>query len=319
MLPPDIGPIEIPSALIPAGPAAREIAALWWAMLVAGAVILLAVCAILLWHALPGGRRPRRLAGRRLVVLGGIAFPTVALSALLLWSLGVGGRLVAALPADALRIEVVGRMWWWEVRYLAADGTVEFVGANELRIPTGRPVELLLESADVIHSFWVPRLAGKTDMIPGRTNRLTIEAEEAAIYRGQCAELCGLQHARMALYVESMAPDEFEAWHAGHMQPAPAPATPFLARGRDLFVSSGCGACHRVRGLDQAEGTLGPDLTFVGQRISLAAGLLPNGVGALAGWIASAQHLKPGNAMPSFAELEGEDLRALAAWLESLQ
>jgi cytochrome c oxidase subunit 2 len=314
---PQLGPNNVPSALMPVGPAAVEIATLWWVMALTAAAILTGVTLLALWYLTPL-RRPRWLVGRGLVIGGGIALPIVLLSALLLWSLPVGQRLAAAAP-DALRVEVSGRMWWWEVRYLDAGGRIDFVTANELKLPVGRPVDLALESIDVIHSFWVPQLAGKTDLIPGRTNRMTVQADQAGIYRGQCAEFCGLQHAWMAFWVEGLQPEAFDAWLETQRQPAPAPATPKLQQGRDLFSRSGCGACHRLRGVPDAEGRLGPDLTHVGGRISLAAGLLPNSVGSLAGWIASAQHLKPGNAMPSYATFTGEELRALAAYLESLQ
>jgi cytochrome c oxidase subunit 2 len=314
---PEVGPNDVPSALMPMGPAAAEIASLWWAMAFTGTAILAAVTLLTLWYLTPL-RRPRWLVGRGLVIGGGIALPIVLLTGLLLWSLPVGQRLAAA-PPDALRIEISGRMWWWEVRYLDKDGRVEFVTANELAIPVGRPVDLALASIDVIHSFWVPQLAGKTDLIPGRVNRMTVQADEPGVFRGQCAEYCGLQHTWMALWVEGLESEAFETWIAAQRRPAPEPSTPFLQRGRELFVSAGCGACHRLRGVPDAEGTLGPDLTHVGGRISLAAGLLPNSVGNLAGWIASAQHLKPGNAMPSYNTFTGEELRALAAYLESLQ
>ena len=190
--------------------------------------------------------------------------------------------------------------------------------ANELRLPVGEPVELLLRANDVIHSFWVPSLAGKTDMIPGRVNRMVIQADRPGIYRGQCAEYCGLQHALMAFdVIVDAAGGVRRMAGAGWRSPSASRATPRVARGRETFRQP------RLRRLPRRarrrEGRLGPDLTQVGARRSIGAGTLPGGVGNIAAWIASAQHLKPGNAMPSYDQLEGPQLRALAAYLESLK
>jgi cytochrome c oxidase subunit 2 len=175
-----------------------------------------------------------------------------------------------------------------------------------------------LKTQDVIHSFWVPSLAGKLDMIPGHVNAYRFAATRPGVYRGQCAEYCGAQHALMAFYVVAMAREEFETWYADQVAPAPEPILPLLAKGKALFLENGCGACHTVRGT-LADGKLGPDLTHVGSRLSLAAGTFPNNRGTLAGWIASAQHLKPDNLMPSFGNLQGEELRAIAAYMDSLK
>ena len=187
-----------------------------------------------------------------------------------------------------------------------------------MHLPVGAPVELVLRTADVIHSFWVPSLAGKLDMIPGRTNVLRMRAIRAGLFRGQCAEFCGAQHTLMAFHVVALDKADFDAWWASAVQPARQPAPGLRETGQRLFVSAGCGACHAIRGTPAA-GDLGPDLTLVGARPSLAAGTLPNTVGAMAGWIASAQHLKPGNRMPSFAQLDGRELRAIAAYLAGLE
>jgi cytochrome c oxidase subunit 2 len=181
----------------------------------------------------------------------------------------------------------------------------------------GEPVELFLHSSDVIHSFWIPRLAGKVDMIPGRINRTVIQADQAGVFRGQCAEYCGLQHTLMAFDVIAMPRSEFDAWLTSLARPVSEPPTPFLREGRDAFVDTGCGVCHTVRGV--SEGVLGPDLTLLGTRRSMGAGTLPGGVGNIAAWIASSQHLKVGNGMPSYDQLEGRKLRALAAYLDSLR
>ncbi|HET6521398.1 MAG TPA: c-type cytochrome, partial [Geminicoccaceae bacterium] len=256
--------------------------------------------------------------GHAFILGGGVALPVVVLSALLVSSFVVSRELTAPVPDDALRIEVVGKQWWWEVRYLPPDGSGPVVSANEVHLPVGRPVELRLAASDVIHSFWVPRLAGKTDMIPGRVNRLVVHATEPGTFRGQCAEYCGGPHAWMAFYAVAQPPDDFAAWLEREARPAAEPSDPFLARGRDLFLNSGCGACHTVRGTP-ADGAFGPDLTHVGGRASIGAGILPNNVGTLAGWIADTQHIKPDNRMPAFNTFDGLELRALAAYLGSLR
>lgn len=310
----------VQSALEPAGPAADAVHAIWLVMLIGGGLILAVVTALALYVLI--GRRdgpPRPLGGRALIVGGGLAFPVVALTALLLWTLPVLARLAARAPEAALRVQVVGKLWWWEVRYLRPDGTTLFATANELRLPVGRPVELILTSDNVIHSFWAPALAGKMDLVPGHVNRLTVRADRAGTFRAQCAEFCGAQHAWMALDVLVLPPAELEAWVTAQTRPPPAPAIPFLAKGQQLFVQQGCGACHHVRGLTGAPGGIGPDLSNVGDRATIGAGLLPTTVGSLAGWIANPQALKPGTLMPAFDQLPGEDLRALAAWLASLE
>jgi cytochrome c oxidase subunit II len=226
---------------------------------------------------------------------------------------GLLAYILTATPGAAedkpLKIEVVGEQWWWRVRYLDDAGKADFVTANELRIPVGRTVELSLASADVIHSFWVPSLAGKVDMLPGRTNRLRLAAERAGVFRGQCAEYCGGPHALMALHVVAETAEGFELWRQAQRRPAASHNALFNAR---------CAVCHTVRGTPAA-GTHGPDLTHVGSRMFIGAGLLPTNAGALAGWIASSQHLKPGNLMPEFKDLRAEELRALGAYLESLK
>lgn len=306
------------SALDSAGSPAAQIALLWWVMAAGASLILVAVTVLSLYAAFsdPARRDPR--LGMHLIRIGGVAVPLATLTALLLLALPIGRDMSPGVTADVLRIEIVGRMWWWEVRYPDADPHRSVVTANELRVPVGRPVEVTVTSPDVIHSFWVPSLAGKVDMIPGLTNRLAFRADRPGIYRGQCAEYCGLQHARMALFVVAEPQDRFDAWLELQRRPAPEPATPALAQGRAAFLDAGCGACHIVRGT-AADGRLGPDLTHVGGRISLAAATLPNGVGPMAGWIVSSQHLKPGNRMPSFNQFDGPTLRALAMWLTSLE
>ena len=312
------------SALHPASDAAGAIHQLTIVLTVGACAILVLVLALAVYGALSG---PRKVSAGAWVIGGGIVFPVVVLAALLVHALRVGHALSAP-PARPADIEITGKMWWWEVRYaFAAESSVvsrqssaskTVVLANELYVPVGRPVEIALKSDNVIHSFWVPALAGKVDMIPGRTTRIVVQAREPGVYRGQCAEYCGIQHSWMAFYVVAVPGEEYERWLANQAAPAKEPEQAFLRQGRDAFLSGGCGACHTVRGTPAA-GTLGPDLTHLGSRRSIAAGRLDNHAGTLAGWIADPQSSKPGNLMPPATSYTGEELRAVAAWLESLK
>lgn len=313
------------SAMAPSGPNAEAILDIGWIMLWGGTAIFAVVMALTLYVLFRDSNRPWRLGNRSLIVGGGVVFPILALTVLLAYTVKIGGELAAHEP-EALRVEVTGKMWWWDVLYpgdsdvyAGSPDVPGFSTANEIRIPVDRPIELVLTSDNVIHSFWIPSIAGKIDMIPGHVNRKVIEASAPGAYRGQCAEFCGVQHAWMAFDLIAMEPDAFDAWLRKQREPARVPELPLLIRGQKLFLSTGCGACHRVRGLEGANGVIGPDLTHVGARTSLAGGMFPNTVGAFAGWIASAQHLKPGNGMPSFDVLTGVELRALSAYLESLE
>jgi cytochrome c oxidase subunit 2 len=306
------------SVLAPRGPEAAAVSWLAAVLFVGGAVILLLIVGLTAGAiVLPPAWR-RRLAGEPAIIAGGIVLPVVTLSALLWYGLALTRDLRGDEPPPAVVVDVVGEQWWWRVHYPAAGGGAGFATANEIWLPAGVPVELRLTTADVIHSFWVPRLAGKLDMIPGRVNRLRLQADAPGIYRGQCAEYCGGAHALMAFHVVVVSERDFAAWRDRQRRPAPAPADPFLARGRDVFLAGGCGACHAVAGT-AADGVLGPDLTHVGGRRYLAAGVLANHVGTMAGWIAASQHVKPGNRMPSFALFDGVELRAMASWLASLE
>jgi cytochrome c oxidase subunit II len=297
---------------------AEQIAELSWLLFAVG-VFVLAVILAALRLAMRGSAGARaRLAETRTVLVGGLVFPVVTLTALL----GYGLWLTRASAIDAdragsFRIGLVGEQWWWRVTYGGPNGQ-STAGANEIRIPVGRTAEFTLTSGDVIHSFWVPNLAGKVDMIPGRTTRLRVAAREPGTFRGQCAEYCGGPHALMAVQVMAMRPHEFEAWLAAEAQPAATPEASRALRGRDLFFAAGCGACHTVRGT-RAAGALGPDLTHVGSRRSLGSGILPITETNLARFIADGQHLKPGNRMPPFRVLREEDRGAVAAYLLSLR
>lgn len=305
------------SALVPRGPHADSVATLTWVMVGGAAAILLLVTVLTVLAIVLRPERRSWMGSRKFIIWLGVVFPVVTLTALLVYGLWIGRDILR--PGEpALRIEVIGERWWWRVRYVDVEGNRRLESANEIRIPTGRPIEFILKTQDVIHSFWVPNLAGKLDMIPGHTNVYRFAADRPGIYRGQCAEYCGAQHALMAFYVVAQEPAEFEHWYMQEAQHAREPASPLLGRGRELFLSNGCGSCHTVRGTP-ASGSSGPDLTHVGSRRSIAAGTFPTNVGTLAGWISSAQHLKPDNLMPSFGNLRGEELRAIAAYLESLK
>jgi cytochrome c oxidase subunit 2 len=303
------------SALDPAGPSAASIHHLGIALWIGATLVTLLVTVLMLVPFLSRRERP---ANRKLFLWGGgIALPTVTLTFLVPYVIMTGQETRATTGTDRLTIDVTGSLYWWEVSYRHHDGARPVVSANELRLPIGEPVELFLRSNDVIHSFWVPNIAGKIDMIPGRVNRTVIQVDRPGMYRGQCAEYCGAQHSLMAFDVIAVSRPNFDVWLAGLAEPLPTPLSPEQREGRDLFVSLGCGTCHSVRGL--SESRIGPDLTQVGARRTIGAGTVPGGVGNIAGWIASAQHLKPGNPMPSFDQLEGPQLRALATYLAALK
>jgi len=308
------------AVLAPAGPDAAAVRTLSLVLFTGGAVIFLMVMGLAAWAILTRPERRRWLSRPGAIVAMGGIFPVATLTALLVHALLLtewsGGAPAAA--DTPLRIEVIGEQWWWRVTYLDGDGAPIVETANEIRIPVGRPVEFVLKSADVIHSFWVPKLGGKRDMIPGRVNRLTLAADTPGVFRGQCAEYCGGPHTLMAFEVVALPPEDFDRWHSAEREPARAPAHDRATQGQSLFLAHGCGGCHRVRGTE-ADGVIGPDLTHLGSRRRIAAASFPMNQGTLAGWIADNQHLKPGNHMPSFAIFSGVELRALAAYLEGLK
>ena len=299
------------SALEPAGSNALLIDGLTTVMVAGCGVITLVVLGLLL-YVLRSGSSPA--SSRTWLIGGGIVFPAVVLTALLAYELAIGNALSVEAPADALTIRVTGKRWWWEVIYPGPGGGPHVVSANEIHVPVGRTVKLLLDTDDVIHSFWVPPLAGKIDMIPGRVNHLVFRAERAGVYRGQCAEYCGAQHAFMAFYVIAHEPGGYEQWIERESRSAPGAADP---RGPAVFEAAGCGSCHTVRGT-AAAGRLGPDLTHLSSRISLGAGMFDMNRGTLAGWIANSQGMKPGNLMPPTRVSPG-DLQALVDYLEGLK
>lgn len=246
---------------------------------------------------------------------------SLAVTALILVGLTVLSFVATrAMPEAAegnLAIRIQAKQWWWQVTYLNADQSRDFDTANEIHIPVGRTVRLELESPDVIHSFWMPSLAGKQDLIPGRTNTLAIRAERAGVYRGQCAEFCGLQHAHMAVFVVAEDEASFESWMVAQRSGRVPSFAAEAAAGEALFQAKPCAACHTIRGT-KAEGTTGPDLTHVASRGTIAAGLLETTSGSFAAWIADPQTLKPGNNMP-MVTLSGTELRQITAYMESLR
>ncbi|MGR3511989.1 MAG: cytochrome c oxidase subunit II [Paracoccaceae bacterium] len=298
------------STLLPAGTGASAVFDLTLWTTVFFGIVFLGVLA-LIWLAW----RRERPAGTWWVWSGGIVLPLVSILLLMAASTHI---LVSTTRADenALVIDVTGHMFWWDIVY-DPDGRA-LRDANELVLPAGQAVTLRLRSNDVIHSFWVPSISGKMDMIPGRTNRLTVTATEPGVYRGQCAEFCGISHPRMAFEVHVLAPDDFVAWLDDADGEARDAAQPDLLNGREVFLASGCAACHEIRGVAEG-GRLGPDLTRVGARSSLGAGMWRMNQGNMAGWIADVGDMKPGAQMPSYNHLSGPELRALSAYLVSLK
>jgi cytochrome c oxidase subunit 2 len=260
---------------------------------------------------------PRGDTRGTLVIGGGVGFTVLVLGVLLSVGLTPLPRMLTPGPAGAVSVDVTGQQWWWRVRYIVPGGT-PVDAANELRLPVDRRTNLRLTSRDVIHSFWLPSMAGKLDMIPGRVNHLAVEPTRTGAYRGACAEFCGASHARMNFDVIVMEPAAFDAWLAAQAQPAAAPASPEAVRGQTGFLTYGCVTCHTIRGTD-ARGTLGPDLTHVGSRPTIAAGLLPTTADSLEQWITHTQTYKPGAYMPPFSTLPPEELQALGAYLVGLR
>jgi cytochrome c oxidase subunit 2 len=307
------------SALDPAGRGAERIADLFWWMTAGAGVIWLAVVGLAI-YTIHLEREPHSLKGATLLIIGGgVVFPTVVLAGLLSYGLALLPEFRAPAPEGSLKIVVSGEQWWWRVRYLPPDGNGEAVElANEIRLPVGERAEFHLESPDVIHSFWIPALGGKVDMIPGRRNRLVLEPTRTGVFRGACAEYCGTSHALMNFPVVVMEKEHFTQWLQRQAASAQPPAEPLAARGQELFLANGCGACHTVRGT-AADGVVGPDLTHVGSRRSLGAGILPNEPADFQRWIADTPGVKPEVRMPAFGMLPPEEVRALAEYLDGLQ
>lgn len=311
----------IQSALHPAGIQAARIEHLWWVMFWVCSVVFVAVV-VAMGIAVVRGRGAASSASEATLarsVAIAVGLSIVALLVLLTEGELVG-RGVASLreqDPNALRIQITGNQWWWDVQYLNPNPSLIVTTANEIHIPVGRPVGIVLRSNDVIHSLWIPALHGKRDLIPGRVTEIWLQADRAGFYRGQCAEFCGLQHAKMALGVVADLPDDFERWLTQMRSPAPAPTTPSQTRGKDVVERGPCAMCHTVVGT-LAGGRTAPDLTHIASRSSIGAGSLPNTRGNLGGWIVDPQHVKPGNHMPA-PGLSSEEVQPLLDYLETLK
>ena len=313
------------SVLHPAGPRAETIAHLWWFSLAVAAAVYLLTVGALFW-AMARARRRERIAGalpadseRRMTRGVGVALAAsvVILLVFLGYDLSIASTRDSARMRHPLTIEVNGHQWWWEVHYADTSAHGRFETANEIHVPVGEPVLFLLTAADVIHSLWVPNLAGKKDLIPGYTQSFWFQADSAGVYRGQCAEFCGVQHAKMALLVVAEPRAQYDAWASAQQQPSPPPADSATARGKDVFLTKPCAMCHAIGGTT-AGSNAGPDLTHLASRRTIAAGTLPNNRGNLAGWILDPQRIKPGSHMPPNM-LEPQDLDALLTYLQSLK
>jgi cytochrome c oxidase subunit 2 len=298
--------------------ASSKIEGLWWFMLVASLFVLAVVTALLLLAVLRrrgrlGDRASRSLGRPALIAVGGVAVPFAILVVLFALTLDTAGSTSPTNLTPRMTIDVTGRQFFWEVQYPDAGA----VTANEIHIPVGVPVAIKLRTKDVLHSFWVPGLNRKMDAIPGRTNELDLKANRPTVLRGQCAEFCGQQHANMAFLLVAEEPARFEAWLKGQAAGAATPATASAREGEQVFMRSGCAACHTLRGT-QATGNVGPDLTHLGSRSTIAAVTLNNNRGNLGGWVLDPQHVKPGVKMPG-TNISGPDLQKLLDFLESLK
>ena len=314
--------------LNPAGPQAASIADLWYlTVLICGIVFAAILVAVIytLWRA-PREEiySPPDLQAftegepkvRRTIILA-VAVSVVLLVVLIIASMVTDRHLKYLSIVDAMHIEVTGHQWWWEVRYDDADVSKIFTTANEIHVPVGKPVIVTLKADDVIHSFWVPNLTGKADLIPGRTTSLRFRADKAGIYRGQCAEFCGHQHTFMAFQVTAERQQDFDQWRSAQLQPAVEPMDAKAIHGKQVFMKSPCAMCHAIQGTD-AQATSGPDLTHIASRNAIAAGTLKNTPENIAKWITDPQSIKPGTNMPPTAFAQ-QDLESLVAYLGGLK
>ena len=307
------------------GDRADPVVGLTWGVLIVSLVVTVIIAVLLsiaIWHR-PGIEAPApgtalevmRPQGSLRWVWIGVAASSVVLLFSVAWTMEVLAKVTSPAMPPALTIEVTGYQWWWQIRYLNPDPSQNFTTANEIHIPTGVPVMFHLVGADVIHSFWVPALFGKTDVIPGQTNETWLEAHAPGVYRGQCTEYCGLEHAHMAFLVIAQTPADFQQWRAHQLQSPAEPASAQLIAGQSAFGVH-CGSCHAVRGTGAA-GVLGPDLSHLMTRTTLAAGVLPNDPADLMRWLADPQGLKPGSMMPK-PELSSPELADLRAYMDTL-
>ena len=306
------------SILTPAGADAAAIEGLWWLLLAISAVVFVLVMAFLLFGIFARGEQTEESDRAKVRVVAGAAVLTaVTLIGILVATVSVSRSTTAPGADDALTIDVIGHQWWWEVRYRGDRADQLVVSANEVHLPVGERVRFVVRSSDVIHSLWLPNLGGKIDLMPDRENTLWLEATETGVFRGQCAEFCGMQHGKMAFMVVVHERDEFDAWLDRERMSAAPPADALARVGHDAFVGGTCASCHRIRGT-AAMGGFGPDLTHVGSRRTIAAGTAPNTRARLTAWIIDPQQLKPGALMPA-THMEPEALHAIVHYLEQLR
>lgn len=291
-----------------AGSEAEEIVKLWWILFVISTIVFVAVLFFLIVGHFRTQKDPKKLQ-RSLILATGIT--TFFLLIIVVATFNYSQPFKEEKKGPVYTIDVIGKQWWWQVRY------PNFTTANELHVPVGVPIKFRLHSDNVIHSFWVPALGGKMDMIPGQVNELIIKANKPGIYHGICAEFCGIQHALMAFKVIATTEQKFQVWSTAQAQKAVAPQTQLAEQGKKVFIKANCIKCHNVRGLSELSENA-PDLTHLASRTTLAAATLPNRKGHLAGWIMDPQSIKPGNLMPS-SNLSGEELQALLHYLEALK
>ena len=313
------------SSMNPAGPAGRSLAQIGWITYVLFGVTALIMWVLLLFAAI---RRRGTLdehlpwdtgGGQNWIFIGGFAIPFVVLCGMFVFAMERMSEFPIH-PTTNLtpEIRVIGHQWWWEVHYLHGGPSQEFTTANEIHIPVGRPVDIVLETADVIHSFWVPALHGKVEMIPGQPNMIRLEASRPGTFEGECGEFCGMQHAHMRLLVVAQPLAAYDAWRQQQLQPAALPTSEEALHGRDVFNNAACALCHTVRGT-VAQGKVAPDLTHLASRQYIAANSYRNNQANLEAWVTHAQSLKPGNEMPDVTAFTGSDLRALVNYLQQLK
>jgi cytochrome c oxidase subunit 2 len=313
--------------LDPAGPMAAQVENLWWFIFWIAVAVFVIVMAFI-----SGAAAARRVRGqaepeiapdpdaeqfRVRIVITATVITIIVLFAILGYSVLTGKQMNALASKNPVSIQVIGHQWWWEVRYPNPDPSMWVTTANEIHVPVGVPIVVQTSSRDVIHSFWAPNIQGKRDLVPGHSSAIWMQVDKQGTYRGQCAEFCGHQHAHMAFYIVAESPEKFQQWLEAQRKPARDPSDEVQKRGQEVFLKSTCVMCHTVRGT-AAGSRVGPDLTHIGSRLSLAAGTLPNTPGTLGGWIADPQAIKPGVRMPPNA-LPSQDLQALVQYLHSLK
>jgi cytochrome c oxidase subunit 2 len=300
-----------PSILHAQGSESKSITGIWWLMFTLGAVVYAVVAGFIIW-AMLRGRRDGRVSDTVWIVWGGIGVPVVILGVLAVTTVKVTGELRKP-AASPIRLEVVAKRWWWDISYVDAH----FKTANEIHLPAGQPVEIGLDSDNVIHSFWVPELAGKLDAVPGQHNVLRFTPNKPGVLRGECAEFCGVEHARMGFEIVVQTPADYARWVA-RQQPTPLPPdSEASAEGQQVFMRESCAGCHTIRGT-QAQGAVGPDLTDFGSRLTIGGDTVGNTPDNLAAWISDAQRFKPGALMPPI-QLSGADLGNVVSYLEGLK